>query len=533
MKKVLAPAFNLIKHTSLSLILVISAMLFVLPYASAIVLSFLEIPLTTTLLLIGAIPVGIAVYILMGASLWMTVGISRMCSTVERITNGDLTARVGVSDFTDNKESETGRLWHAVGQMNVGLIGIVNQVRTTADAIVTMSKNVADGNTNLSQRTQEQASSLEETASGMEELAATVKQNANNCTRANSLAATASDVADKASTQMHEVAETMKQIDDSSRRVADILGTIEGIAFQTNILALNAAVEAARAGEQGRGFAVVASEVRTLAQRSAEAAKEIKELIQASVGNVAQGKQLVDAVTNTMGQVVTSVQKVTEVIGEIAMASSEQSAGVEDINKAIVHMDTVTQQNAALVEEAAAAALSFEEEARRLADVVGTFKIDRVEERERAIALLKRAVDHVKAKGLKQALEDFHDPKGGFNEGDYYIWCGDFNGKVLAHSTIPESRGSNTWDLKAVDGKKFIQEMIHIAKTKGKGWCEYLFKNPITGRTEQKSTYFEAVEDVFIACGIYKGKKEYDRPAAAKRLSKLRTAAAPQRTASR
>src|SRR5438477_6379578 len=283
--------------------------------------------------------------------------------------------------------------------MNQSFTEIVGQVRTSADAIASVAKDIADGNTNLSQRTQEQASSLEETASGMEELAATVKQNANNCTRADALAATASEVAGKAASQMHALSETMKQIDDSSRRVADILGAIEGIAFQTNILALNAAVEAARAGEQGRGFAVVASEVRSLAQRSAGAAKEIKALIDASVNNVVQGTRLVDAAGGTMNEVVTSVQKVTDVIGEIAAASSEQSAGVEDINKAIVQMDGVTQQNAALVEEAAAAALAFEDEAGRLVNVVGAFKLDRTEERDKAVALVKRAVSHVKAAG--------------------------------------------------------------------------------------------------------------------------------------
>ncbi len=454
----------------------------------------------------------VAAYVLIAIYLWIKVGMDRLRGTIERVASGDLTVRISIGGSNSDDSSELS-LWQSVRHMSQTFVEIVGQVRTSADAIVSMAKDIADGNTNLSSRTQEQASSLEETASGMEELAATVKQNANNCTRADTLADTASQVAGKAADQMRELAETMKHIDDSSHRVADILGAIEGIAFQTNILALNAAVEAARAGEQGRGFAVVASEVRSLAQRSAAAAKEIKALIEASVNNVAQGKRLVDAAGGTMGEVVMSVQKVNEVIGEIAMASSEQSAGVDDINKAIVQMDTVTQQNAALVEQAAAAALSFEEEASRLVNVVGAFKLDRMEERDKAVVLVKRAVAHVKAVGVEQASKDFNNPNGGFYEENYYIWSGDYTGMILANGSNPNGAGQNSWELKAADGRKFIQEIIETSKTKGLGWCDYPWKNPTTGRTEQKSTYFESTDNIFVACGIYQGRKYVDRSA--------------------
>jgi methyl-accepting chemotaxis protein len=227
---------------------------------------------------------------------------------------------------------------------------------------------------NLSQRTEEQASTLEQTASGMEELAATVRQNADNCQLASGLSKSASEVAQKGAQTVHRAVDRMGLIDKSSRKIVDIIGVIEGIAFQTNILALNAAVEAARAGEQGRGFAVVASEVRSLAQRSAQAAKEIKALIEDSVGNVAEGGKLVGEAGKIITEIVVSGQQVNELIGEVAVASREQSAGVEEINKAIVQMEHVTQQNAALVEQVTAATLSFEEEAKRLAAAVSRFK---------------------------------------------------------------------------------------------------------------------------------------------------------------
>jgi methyl-accepting chemotaxis protein len=237
----------------------------------------------------------------------------------------------------------------------------------------TASQEIATGNLDLSSRTEQQASSLEETASSMEELTSTVKQNADNARQANSLAASASEVAGKGGTVIAEVVNTMGAINESSRKIVEIISTIDGIAFQTNILALNAAVEAARAGEQGRGFAVVATEVRNLAHRSAAAAKEIKTLISDSVDKVASGSQLVDQAGATMSEVVDSVRRVSDIISEITAASREQSMGIDQINQAIMQMDSVTQQNAALVEESAAAAESLQGQAAQLAAVVGKF----------------------------------------------------------------------------------------------------------------------------------------------------------------
>lgn len=286
-----------------------------------------------------------------------------------RIAAGDLDVQIDV------RPGDSSSLLYAMKTMREKLADIVRNVRNGTDTIATASAEIAAGNLDLSSRTEQQASSLEETASSMEELTSTVRQNAENAGQANQLAINASEVAQRGGTVVSEVIQTMGQINDSARKIVDIIGVIDGIAFQTNILALNAAVEAARAGEQGRGFAVVATEVRSLAQRSAAAAKEIKTLIGDSVDKVESGSTLVQQAGVTMEEVVTSVRRVTDIIAEISAASQEQSAGIEQVNQAITQMDQVTQQNAALVEQAAAAADSLQEQASHLSGVVSVFRV--------------------------------------------------------------------------------------------------------------------------------------------------------------
>jgi methyl-accepting chemotaxis protein len=310
-----------------------------------------------------------------GFSLWLTRAISRpLNEAVEiarRVADGDLTARIEAKS-----RDETGQLLQALRNMNDSLAKTVSQVRAGTETIATASSEIASGNADLSSRTESQASALEETASSMEELTSTVKQNAENAQQANQLVVSASDVALRGGEVVGQVVNTMGSIKDSSRKIVDIIGVIDGIAFQTNILALNAAVEAARAGEQGRGFAVVASEVRNLAQRSASAAKEIKALISDSVEKVDAGSQLVDQAGKTMTEIVTSVQHVADIMSEVTAASQEQSAGIEQVNRAIAQMDEITQQNAALVEQASAAAQSMQDQAGGLSQAVSVFKLD-------------------------------------------------------------------------------------------------------------------------------------------------------------
>jgi aerotaxis receptor len=310
------------------------------------------------------------------AYLWYTLSSSLIqplqeaTSVARAIAGGDLASR-----FDSSRKGDTGQLLQALQQMNVNLTAIIGDVRTNIRSIELATGEIATGNIELSSRTEQQASSLEETAASMEELTSTVKQNADNARQANELAMTASSVAVRGGKAVGQVVHTMGSINTSSRKIVDIIGVIDGIAFQTNILALNAAVEAARAGEQGRGFAVVAAEVRNLAQRSAAAAKEIKSLIDDSVGKVEEGSQQVMDAGKTMDEIVGSVKRVTDIMAEITAASLEQTTGIEQVNQAITQMDQVTQQNAALGEQAAAAASSLQQQSQDLAQAISVFKI--------------------------------------------------------------------------------------------------------------------------------------------------------------
>jgi methyl-accepting chemotaxis protein len=318
-----------------------------------------------------------ALLVVLGAALigWQLVSaitrsFTEAVTVAEAVAAGDLTSRIDVK-----RQDETGQLMGALKRMNEGLVTLVGQVRNSADSIATGSAEIATGNADLSQRTEEQASNLQQTAASMEQITATVRQSAETAREANQLAGSASDAATQGGKVVGEVISTMQDINASSRKIADIIGVIDGIAFQTNILALNAAVEAARAGEQGRGFAVVAGEVRSLAQRSAQAAKEIKTLIGESVEKVEVGSRLVVEAGKSVDDIVTHVKRISALIGEISNASAEQSQGIGQIGEAVTQLDQVTQQNAALVEESAAAAESLKNQAASLTQTVAAFRL--------------------------------------------------------------------------------------------------------------------------------------------------------------
>lgn len=325
--------------------------------------------------------VGVAVFaaiVALASGLLITRGVM-LSLGAEPDALGEAARKVAEGNLTTIKGADVaihGSVMQSLNQMQISLSSIVARVRGASDSISTGASEIAMGNVDLSQRTEQQASALEQTAATMEEFSSTIRNNAANAQSADQLAANASKIASEGGDVVLKVVETMKGINESSRKINDIIGVIDGIAFQTNILALNAAVEAARAGEQGRGFAVVASEVRSLAQRSAEAAKEIKALIHESVEKVGAGTTLVDQAGQTMGAVVEAIQRVSQAVGEISSASSEQSSGVIQIGQAINQMDQATQQNAALVEESAAAAQSLELQAKQLMEAVGAFKLD-------------------------------------------------------------------------------------------------------------------------------------------------------------
>lgn len=355
-------------------------------------------------LAVVAVALGIALALLITRSI--TVPINRAVEIAQTVAAGDLT-----SDIEVRGTDETSLLLSALKAMNDSLQLIVSQVRNGTETMTTASQEIAVGNLDLSSRTEEQASSLEETASSMEELTSTVKQNADNARQASSLAHTASDVASKGGAVIADVVSTMGDINDASRKIVEIISVIDGIAFQTNILALNAAVEAARAGEQGRGFAVVATEVRNLAHRSSAAAKEIKTLISDSVSKVEAGSLLVNQAGVTMSDVVDSVRRVSDIITEITAASQEQSLGIEQVNEAIIQMDGVTQQNAALVEESAAAAESLQDQAVALSNVVAKFVLHPADVKRTAARPMVKTGFQPKIVGVKKTGQSQGEPQ--------------------------------------------------------------------------------------------------------------------------
>ncbi len=357
----------------------------------------------------------IIVCLILGAAL--ALGIARIVAhplqdalkLAQTVAAGDLTTSIEV-----HSRDETGMLLLALKEMNASLLKVVSEVRAGTEEINVAAGQIAQGNLDLSSRTENQAASLEETASSMEEITSTMRHNSDNARQANQLSHSASEVAQKGGAVVNQVVETMGSINESSKKIVDIISVIDGIAFQTNILALNAAVEAARAGEQGRGFAVVASEVRNLAQRSASAAKEIKSLINDSVEKVEQGSRLVDQAGLTMQEVVDSVRRVSDIINEITAASTEQSSGIEQVNTSVIQMDQITQQNAALVEEAAAAAGSLQMQTEKLSDLISIFKLKQSYTPSNSTRQVAISTPKLAAKA-KPELPKAHKPKAVIN----------------------------------------------------------------------------------------------------------------------
>lgn len=384
MKVIMQPGVAFMRLISNEVKLPLLTVLFVLPFLA--LLYYADRALPPAALAGAASVLVLAIYGMGSFYLQARAGWELFISVIKQVSEGNLTASMAV-----NMGGRFGVIMRGLDSMNSNLGQIVAQVRDSSDKISVAAGKIAAGNANLSKRTEEQATTLEQTASGMEELAATVRQNAETCKRANELSTNASTIAGESARTMQQVVDTMGHIENDASKIVDIIGVIEGIAFQTNILALNAAVEAARAGDQGRGFAVVASEVRNLAQRSAQAAKEIKALIQDSVSSVGQGSKRVSEAGAIINRVASSAQQVSELIAEIAVASRQQSTGVEEINRAITQLENVTQRNAALVDEAAASALAFEGEAQKLSEVVSRFKLKQASERQHAEAAPRAA----------------------------------------------------------------------------------------------------------------------------------------------
>jgi methyl-accepting chemotaxis protein len=431
------------------------------------------------------------------ASRSITQPLQAALSVARRVANGDLSSVIVVRG-----RDEISELQLALQGMNTSLLNIVGDVRAGTQVLSSVSQQIANGNHALSARTESQASSLQQTASSMEQLTSVLAQNAGNTEQANLRVAAASASAVRGGAVVEQVRGIMAAINHSSSRIADIIGVIDGIAFQTNILALNASVEAARAGEQGRGFAVVAAEVRTLAHRSAVAAREIKTLITSSNEQVKTGHALADQAGSAMTDIMRSVSQVEHLIADITRAGREQHLGITQVNEAVSQMDRATQENAQMVEQAASSAVRMQQLASTLATSVEAFRLEN--SAEEAVAMVKRAVGHVQACGKQVALADFSRPAPQFRQRDLYINVIDLHGNTLAHGDNAALIGRNLIDLKDADGKPFIRQFVELANTAREGWVDYRWKNPVTGVLEEKRTYIELIDGLVVGCGVYR-----------------------------
>ena len=455
----------------------------------------------------AAVAAGLVVLVLLATVQYLlfrrmiSVPLNAARQAASRLATGDLTTRIETS-----RRDEIGTLLKAINSIGQGLANVVWNIRNGTEALASATSNIAAGNHDLALRTEQQSAALDKTAASMEEMTSTVRRNADNASQAVQLARAASEVAGKGGDAVANVVHTMDSINQSSKEIVDIIGVIDGIAFQTNILALNAAVEAARAGEQGRGFAVVAAEVRSLAQRSSTAAREIKTLIDTSVKNVQDGSQQVAQAGATMQEVVSSIGRVNEIIGEITSASLEQRTGIEQVNESIVQMEHVTQQNDTLVKQAASAADSLKVQTTELNNIVGVFKIKTARNgtREEAVEMVKRVLVSLEETGREQTFAEICNKLGTFCDRDLYVVVYDMAGKNLAHGANAGNVGKDMIDAKDGAGNLFVRERIEIIRNHDNGWQDYMFLNPISKQMEAKSMYLERYDDLIVGCGVYR-----------------------------
>ena len=452
--------------------------------------------------------IGTVVSLLIGALLckWVIGGIDEQLSAAvaagRRMAKGDLSEPISVDCAKDLDE-----LVKALSEINEQMFKVVANIRLGTTAVAAVTGYIASDNSSLSARTESQASALEETASSMEELTSAVKQNADNAHHAAELVTVATSAADNGKKTISRVNDTMDAIKASSRKISEIIAAIDGIAFQTNILALNAAVEAARAGEQGRGFAVVAAEVRTLARHSSAAAQEIKSLILDSVQKVELGGHQVESAELAMAGIVSDIQRVAAIMDELAQASKEQSDGIEGVNQAIIQLDGMTQKNAQLVEGATSTAVSLQEQAVQLSEVVSIFNLGAREfgNAVEAESIVKDVIDYMNTHGLQATVDEVNMlTRGRFIDRDLYAVIYSFEGKLIAHGANQRLWGADWREIRDLDGKYFNREMAKILERQNSGWTEYKWTHPLTKATLTKKAFFQKNGDVFVACGFYK-----------------------------
>ena len=437
------------------------------------------------------------IYFLLAFYVSVTQDLGLVAGAVDRMVAGDLR-----QTLTAQGKDELGRLVGAVGQLGRTVSAMVANVRSNAAFVNHAGKSLARGSSDLSDRTEQQAANLEQTAASVEELSSTVQENANTASRANAKAGEVRDVADRGASIMTQAVESVEAIQASARRMDEIVGVIDGLAFQTNILALNAAVEAARAGESGRGFAVVATEVRSLAQRSAEASKEIRLLISTSSGQVAVSVEKIRTAGTTINQVVSGIRDVAASMSQISTSSAEQSASLSEITSAVRQLDEITQRNAQMVEQSVTQSVAMEGRASTLVESVAMFKLQQGSAEE-AMDLVQRAVAYRQHTSKDAYLRDLTDATKGFFDRDMYVFALDENGRYVAFGGNPAKVGTRVQDIAGIDGQGLLDSIIGQADYEP-GWVEYDISNPTTGKVQAKMSFVQKMDGLYVGCGVYK-----------------------------
>ncbi|MFM1908400.1 MAG: hypothetical protein RLZZ591_2077 [Pseudomonadota bacterium] len=450
--------------------------------------------------LIGGATLVILVLLYLIASFYkgFTVDLQHLGGAMKRLTEGDLRADVQL-----RSHDEIGALGGLLKKMIVNVSAMVAAVGSDSALVAHAGRTLSVGNRELSDRTEQQAANLEETSASVQELASTVQQNAHSASEVDRQAAQVRDIADMGAGAMQDSVASVVAIQQSATRMNEIIGVIDGLAFQTNILALNAAVEAARAGEAGRGFAVVASEVRSLAQRSAESAREIRALIKASSAQVETSVAQIRAAGDSMSQIVSGIRAVSSSISDISMASADQSTALSEISSAIKQLDEITQRNAQMVEQAVVQSTGLEMRAGSLTNAIGMFKLPQGVPDE-AIALVERAYDFRNSCGGKEAfLRGLTDKANSFFDRDMYVFALDAQGTYLAFGGNPGKVNSRVRDVPGIDADGLMQDIVNQAEA-GPGWVEYDITNPLSGRVQSKMSYVMKLDGLYVGCGVYK-----------------------------
>jgi methyl-accepting chemotaxis protein len=437
------------------------------------------------------------VYVLSAFYSSVTQDIAQMVDCVDHMVAGDLRQTV-----VSRSEDEMGRVVTAVGQLSRTVSAMVANVRGNAAFVAYAGQSLERDSRDLSDRTEQQAANLEQTSSSVQELASAVQVNAGIAVTANGHASQVSDAAVGGASAMQEAVVSVEALQASAKRMDEIVGVIDGLAFQTNILALNAAVEAARAGESGRGFAVVAAEVRSLAQRSAASSKEIRELIGTSSAQIAASVQKIHAAGSTISGMVTGIREVASSMAQISTSSAEQSTGLSEITSAVRQLDEITQRNAQMVGHAVEKAEDMRKRATTLVDSVSLFKLQQGSPDE-AAALVRRAVAHRRSGSKDSFLRDLTDPSKGFHDRDMYVFALDAQGRYLAFGGNPAKVGTRVQDIAGIDGEGLLQTIMAQADYEP-GWVEYDITNPTTGIVQTKMSFVSAVDDLYVGCGVYK-----------------------------